>query len=445
MIAKGVMVGADAGQRRLPVRMALFTSRFPYPSGEQFLEHELPVLASRFSEVLIVPLQGLHGGVARTSLPSNVSCFRLGTSEQERRRSPRFSKFGGVTGFAAIRGGALGLRAIWEQRSVGPRAVTRVFRKLLHAVGLAVEIAEGLPGDGPEILYSYWANEVALVPALLLRLLKNRRSIHAGGPIFVSRAHRYDLYANVSRLPRLPFQRFVLCQCDLMAPCSRQGARYLKEEYPVQSAKIRHQHLGVAVQRFGSGKSADGVLRLLTCSYSVAVKRLHLLIEALHLTGRRIHWTHIGDGPEQKALLAQASLVPEHVTCSFLGELSNEQVLLYYRDNPIDCFINVSESEGIPVSIMEALSFGVQVIATRVGGVEELVQAEFGTLLDPAFHPRTLAKLLEGFTPSEDAKKAACAFQRERFSTLNYERFCDIIAEMVSERDLEVPFSPRCV
>ena len=48
-------------------------------------------------------------------------------------------------------------------------------------------------------------------------------------------------------------------------------------------------------------------------------------------------------------------------------------MLDYYKNNIIDIFINLSASEGIPVSIMDAISFGIPCIATNVGGTGEIV------------------------------------------------------------------------
>ena len=45
-------------------------------------------------------------------------------------------------------------------------------------------------------------------------------------------------------------------------------------------------------------------------------------------------------------------------------------------------FVNVSESEGIPVSIMEAASFGIPIIATDVGGTSEIVDNSNGFLIE---------------------------------------------------------------
>lgn len=48
--------------------------------------------------------------------------------------------------------------------------------------------------------------------------------------------------------------------------------------------------------------------------------------------------------------------------------LGNQLVYDFYRNNDVDVFVNLSESEGIPVSIIETISFGVPVVATDVGG-----------------------------------------------------------------------------
>ena len=55
------------------------------------------------------------------------------------------------------------------------------------------------------------------------------------------------------------------------------------------------------------------------------------------------------------------------------GFQDNEKIMDFYRNNPIDIFINVSTNEGVPVSIMEAISFGIPIIATNVGGTNEIV------------------------------------------------------------------------
>ena len=66
----------------------------------------------------------------------------------------------------------------------------------------------------------------------------------------------------------------------------------------------------------------------------------------------------------------------------------------FYRENPADVFINVSASEGTPVAMMEAISCGIPVIATAVGGNKEIVSEKNGCLLDPHPSPDQIADVL---------------------------------------------------
>ena len=58
----------------------------------------------------------------------------------------------------------------------------------------------------------------------------------------------------------------------------------------------------------------------------------------------------------------------------------NEQIKDFYRYGETDCFITTSLTEGMPMSIIEALSFGIPIIATDVGGIHEQIDGN-GILL----------------------------------------------------------------
>lgn len=72
---------------------------------------------------------------------------------------------------------------------------------------------------------------------------------------------------------------------------------------------------------------------------------------------------------------------PHNFQVCLLGSKSNKEVLKWFSTNPVDIFINLSSSEGIPVSIMEAISFNIPIIATNVGGMAEIINEETGILL----------------------------------------------------------------
>ncbi|MDZ7782932.1 MAG: glycosyltransferase [Halioglobus sp.] len=97
-----------------------------------------------------------------------------------------------------------------------------------------------------------------------------------------------------------------------------------------------------------------------------------------------IKWTHIGGGPllsmlESRAQHAFSSL--NNISYSFTGTLPRTRVGEIYARERTDIFINLSESEGVPVSIMEAMSYGIPAIAPDIGGVVSLVDDQTGVLL----------------------------------------------------------------
>jgi colanic acid/amylovoran biosynthesis glycosyltransferase len=121
----------------------------------------------------------------------------------------------------------------------------------------------------------------------------------------------------------------------------------------------------------------------------VPVKRLDRMIEALRLFASqheqiKTSWTHIGDGPlfdEIRELAGVRLAGISNLSFEFLGDMPNQAVKTYYLDTPVDLFMNTSESEGMGVSIMEAMSAGVPALAPDVGGVSCLVSNECGALL----------------------------------------------------------------
>lgn len=140
------------------------------------------------------------------------------------------------------------------------------------------------------------------------------------------------------------------------------------------------------------------VFNICTCSRVVALKRLNVLMEALKgWSYGKIKWTHIGDGPLLEGLKQEAKNVMRNnpmVKINFLGRIPNEAVKSYYSEHPIDVFVNLSDIEGLPISIMEAISYGIPVIATNVGGTCEIVNSDTGYLLDADVTPELVQKAL---------------------------------------------------
>src|SRR5690606_35919751 len=92
---------------------------------------------------------------------------------------------------------------------------------------------------------------------------------------------------------------------------------------------------------------------------------------ANRLSHYAIQWHHFGDGPQMSLLEREKSEISiKNLTITLHGRVENSKIYDFYRYNPVDLFINLSSSEGIPVSIMEAISCGIPVVATNVGGTK---------------------------------------------------------------------------
>ena len=190
-------------------------------------------------------------------------------------------------------------------------------------------------------------------------------------------------------------ERALALRTDVILSLSEQQKGDLVERYRIAPArKIRVVPLGLELDRFRSiDRRQRGALRrelsigadtplVLAVGRIVPIKRFDLLIEAfarLVASGSSAHLAIAGDGAEddKRALVAAAEAVRGRV--HFLGWRRDQDVL--YRD--ADVLALTSDNEGTPVTVIEALASGVAVVATRVGGVEDIVTEGTGILVRP--------------------------------------------------------------
>lgn len=229
------------------------------------------------------------------------------------------------------------------------------------------------------IFYTYWLDEITM--GLVLAKIS-----HPNMKI-VSRAHGGDLYEERHYYSYIPMRPEIFLSLDKIFTDSKKGEHYFVFKYPKFRSVFSVSLMGISKQTLLSKFSTDKIFRIATCSYLTAVKRIELLIDALEKLGKNkkdqiFEWVHIGDGILKLELECFAkNQLPSNVKYNFIGYIPPNEVILLYQNNPIDIFINVSSSEGTPMSIMEAQSVGIPVIATSVGGNSEIVTNENGLLL----------------------------------------------------------------
>ena len=278
------------------------------------------------------------------------------------------------------------------------------------------------------VFYSYRFDYQPYVAYLLREKLKLQC-------VIISRAHGSDLYEYSKKTGYIPMRSFLLNNLKYCYPCSKDGTNYLKTCYPDYKSKIITQYLGTEDHGF-INIERNRKFKIVSCSNIIELKRINLIIKALSLINEyEIEWTHFGDGPLREKLQAEAEqALGKNIDMIWKGQVSNETILKEYKENKYNLFINTSSSEGLPVSIMEAISYGIPCIATNAGGNSEIVIDKInGILLPLNSDEKIIADAIKKFiimneTEYQNYCKNARIIWENNFSAKNnYEKFAKIV------------------
>ncbi|MDD3428412.1 MAG: glycosyltransferase [Oscillospiraceae bacterium] len=278
------------------------------------------------------------------------------------------------------------------------------------------------------VCYSYWYNYNILSVLSHKKKYPNLR--------FVTRTHRYDLY-QTPLIPYQPYKAQMDALLDRVVFISKQGRDYYNDTFvPYNLQKHLVCYLGVDNNITNPPVPSDS-LRIISVSHMVPVKRVTLIAQALALIGDiPVVWHHIGDGPlgdETRKEAATLLADKPNISYTFLGAMPGSEVRSTMTQHPYDVFLNVSSSEGLPVSIMEAMSFGLPVIATDVGGTREIVNEDNGILLGSDPTPQQIAQALCSLhqLPATKKRNAAYATWQKGFvAAKNYDNFAQMLKSL---------------
>ncbi len=260
-------------------------------------------------------------------------------------------------------------------------AAENFYRRLCRETGMGRET--------DAIYYFYWADYKCFGLTM-----HHRKYPHIQ---IVARTHGYELYDERELYGRQFFKPQMDRELERLVFVSEYGKNYYLRNYHKQdSVKYPLHRLGIrqhAAQAPQQARNKGFVL--VSCSNVIEIKRIDLIIEGLALVEDSVTWIHIGDGVLKNSLQEKAKEIlghKENITYEWKGALPNHAVMDFYRQQPVHCFITTTSTEGgNPVSIQEALSYGVPVIGTRVGDIPYMVDGN-GILLSPNPTPGEIAE-----------------------------------------------------
>ena len=394
----------------------LFTQKFPFKGGETFLETEILYLSAAFNKIVVFPAE--QGQEYYAALPLNVEVGQFEFQSSVRIRNILRWNFQTLAGYY--------FRAIFfsQDRWKYFTQFRFNFNRILGLFSRAGELFNHFKINNSNIFYySYWFNDWASMLAICRRKgLKGR---------FIVRAHGYDYDVLQNGRGYFPFRESEMTQFDKMVQISEYGIFKMRKQYP-QAKNLILQKLGVVDNGINPVSEDGAKYRIVSCSNFVKLKRLPLIIDILSVLDLDFEWVHFGWGEGADDIVKLAGQKLKSGSFEFRGITPNAEILRYYRENPVDLVINVSELEGIPVSLMEAVASGIPVAGYNICGVPEIVCKETGLLLNNEPNPKDTAiqikSFLEGKARNLEFRRGVKSFWEMKYNAYNnYIQFIKII------------------
>ena len=411
--------------------LILFTGSYPYSSAAEytFLPQEINVLSNKFKTITIVPcnIAGTLEPIKIKNVNVNIDYSKFISSKSSRKKYLLSTLFDIWFLFEIYRNLSLFVKSpICFKNAFYYRLLSKMTSDWLKSY-----FSNNIKHNSSKFIFQTWWFDYT---TLGLSEYKNKNQ----NILIITRAHGSDLYEERSPNSYIPFRKLAIRKVDGIFSASQAGAEYLFKKYPKAKNKIFTGLLGVEDPLFLNSPSIDGKFRVVSCSSLIPLKRIDLLINGLQTFCKnyknvKIIWTHIGSGPEFNYLKKIANISrTDNFTYFFKGNLSKDQIYDYYKYEPVDLFVNVSSTEGTPVSIMEAISFGIPILATNVGGNKEIVKTKNGIIINSNPSPDELCIEIYKLVNNPDILNNFRAgsrqvWQEEYNAKSNYEKFSKIV------------------
>ena len=353
------------------------------------------------------------------------------------------------------------------QRNYAPTVITnRIGTPKTYSVdGIPVQCYESL-NTGFRLGIPYSIPTVTSYPTFL-KAVKGSKIVHAHGhpyltslvaaklakqykkPLVLTQHNTFieynNLFDEVERLNDLSIGKQNLREADKIIAVSNATKRYVLS-LGAKPEKVTVIYNGVDLVKFRpiAGKREEMRKKLgipqdavvfLTVRRLVYKNGVDTLIEGAEVAIKKnphIVFLVVGKGPDLNNVRARAEQLGIEKNFRLTGFVSDEDLPLYY--NVADFFVLPSKSgEGLPLVAMEAMACALPVIATKVGGIGEVLMPQFGKLVPPNQPEQLAAAVLEFAQIDFSSRRAELrARVEEKFCwDANVERLVQIYEELI--------------
>ena len=260
----------------------------------------------------------------------------------------------------------------------------------------------------PQLIHAHFATQ----PAEIARNL----SAELGIPYTVT-AHCYDIY-------RRPADDFAdRCRAAAaVVTVSDANARHMNETLQAPRDNLSVIPCGIDTSWFKPATRRQSKPPLLVCTSRLQPhKNIPVLLQAcaiLRDRGTVFECAVLGDGDERANLEAMRDSLRLQAQVRFHGITSQDEVRNLWRKASVGLLTSLAE--GMPVSLMEALSCGVPIVATPVGGIPEMIEQGVNGYVVPVNDPEAVAsevsRILNNTLLARRLRRAARETAKARFS-----------------------------
>lgn len=378
-------------------KLVYFTDGYPWAPAEiPFIKNELETLAKEYDIELVARLKAQYENSAPlVEVPKNVKLHKYiieNVTGKEKIQSLKYALSDGL---------------YWKeikrlQKDNCEKALKGDVYSYLTTTYLFMKwLKKEIDINSIDIFYSYWNSYATLGMAL--------EKSSSSNFTLVTRTHGYDLYDERMPYNRQYFKQLVDSKLDKVFFIGDQGREYYMEHFATSKDESKYVINMIGVTKAGKlPEKKDECFRMVSCSSVIPLKRVAMIAEALSdIDDIKIEWIHMGAGALMQDLKEKCSALLDNknnVSYKLMGRISNNEVREYYDNNYVDCFITTSSTEGSPVSVQEALAYGIPVIGTSVGDVPSLIDGN-GIVLGQDCTAEDVAKAIRQMSDMSDKEK----------------------------------------
>jgi colanic acid/amylovoran biosynthesis glycosyltransferase len=400
------------------LRIAYITVAAPgASSGEEFFLPEIRALMKRGYQLTLVPREH-KPSVSRTVDPALQAISK-------------------VVGLAAP-------EVIWEFVKMMIREPSRLFRifseccldtgwsnkaKNIRVFPKGIWLGQFARREAIDHIHAQWCATTATLAEIAHRV--------SGVPWSLT-LHRGDIVQNNrlrQKLGSASFTRFIsLDGIDLY--------KRIAGHDPQSAGNVKVIHMGVDIPAASTQASfaGEGTFKIVCPANLLPLKGHIFLFEAVELLRQRgldVRLFLAGRGPLRSYLEAWVNKHELGSRVTFLGQQDRSALLEKYRNRTFHAVVLGSidmgngQHEGIPVSLMEGMAFGLPVISTHTGGIPELLRGGAGILVSPQ-SSESLADAIESLaTDSEFASKIGRQGRERILAEFEIEGVIDMFARCI--------------